>query len=452
MLEEFLRRLIFTLFLATALISCGKKANNATSGDSRIEPIEKLPELSHFISSQKVYCNDFFSCPESIAKVVVLDKGNVNYCTGTLINSNQIITSASCLSRGMQVKDLDCSNSVFFIFPKTLFKPAETLRCKRIVHSDITTSKDAALTRQDLVLFELHSQVLRGPSYPSERGFEPSEDFQTYVSNYVDEHKSVITKKTCSPVFNSYANPFSETEKSPYVTMSGCELSEGNRGGAILDSKGELRGVLSSNLDSRIKSYVEAKKLVKDKISELSFASNLSCLPENLNQGLRDKECDKALTNFLLEKKRAEILSQDGIHESMMNKIIEELEAPKKYFIYKYFFNFNPKTRVYEISMGKPKCLLEVDKWANEYYRMSRYRTYASLNYKVPKYQFKLMLDKNLKPYSSFNYSESKSFKVEFNPKDAVKYRSTAVSISELSESGDLVPIMDYSDVDSHCE
>lgn len=441
------------LFLLIAICSCGKKAKNSDSSGPDRKPTDTISDPTRFILSQNVYCSDVFDCPEAVAKLVVMDRGGVRYCTGSLISANKMVTAASCLPRALQVKDLDCTSSIYALFPKTLFFGSELARCRKIVYSDYHENEDPALWRQDLAIIELVRPTLRSPFLVSSEGMKEGTPLESLQMSYQTEYNGVINKKNCSPIFNSYANPFSTKSDSPMISTGNCYLEEGNQGSPLLNARGELVGILGANLDRNISNYLQQSGLLGEKMSGISHASNLACATEVINPAVKSLECERPISISLLDDLRYRLLQNKTLHESRMQKILVDLEKPEKYFKYDFYFKYNYEKDFFEIDMEKPKCFFDINNWIYEFSRWGgRVRTYAVLNYEIPRYRFKTKLNKYLQVYSEQTMLTNKKFKVEFNPKDASRYGNTYVSISSTDESGEFLPRADYSEITSSCQ
>ena len=119
--------------------SCGKKVekNDPVIGervDRGINPADN-EQVQEFIRKQTVQCSVGLLCNKSVAKVVVIDRKAVRYCTGTMIGSKKMLIAASCLTRSLRVPGIDCRQSVFAIFPEVLGHKKLVANCSKVVSS-----------------------------------------------------------------------------------------------------------------------------------------------------------------------------------------------------------------------------------------------------------------------------------------------------------------------------
>lgn len=441
------------LALLVTLVACGKKAKNTESGYIDRDERAEIPAPSRFILNQTASCEDPFNCPEALAKLVVLDKGGINYCTGTLVSPTKMVTAASCLPRSLQVSGLDCTTSIFAIFPKTLFFPEELARCRVILSSDSHDDVDPALWRRDLAVIELVESNLRTPLRVSPEGMREDIKLKAFQVDYIDEARAKLTGRDCQPIFNSYANPFSTSYDSPMVAMGDCLLDEGNKGAPLLNARGELVGILGANIDRNISNYLSSSNVLgPEGMSGISHATNFACAPNFLNPGVRSSGCDVNITMPLLNSKRYRLINDKSIHRARMQEVEKQLEASKKYFHYDFYFLYDRVKDLSEINMRKPFCLNEISSWIGEFARWGgRTRTYGVHNFEIPRYRFKTKLDKFLRIYSEETTAPPKKFKVEFNPRDVERFESTYVTISSSADNGAFIESDTYESVTAIC-
>lgn len=432
-----IRKTILILTICLFTVSCGKKIDNSGkasggSGNRDGQNDDVSDSLKRFVEKQSHECIDELHCNESIAKLVVIDRQNVKYCTGTLVSPDVILTSSSCLPKSLRVPSLNCNSNIFAIFPKTTFLQKETVNCQHIVSSDTNDDNDPALWRSDFAFIKLSRKVERSTIKISRKGMKEGSPYRSYKVDYENDYDASQKFSYCYPVFNSYANPFSSGRYSPLVTAMTCQNVLGNSGAPVIDLLGELVGVFSGNLDKGVHSYVTNSDLMIEPIAPIQHIANTACvnLPKDHEISRINPECKKDISTVLLDKHRINILKSKNVHKKNMQDIKDELETPTKYFKWSVDFFVGSKGRSYEPHFVKPKCFFDIKTWVWEFTRRGgRIRAWGSYTIDVPNIKLETKLDRKLKPISYISEKGSKTYKVSFNPRYAFYQHSTVVKV-----------------------
>lgn len=116
--------LVMMTTLCVFVMSCGKKAIEKNSLSQQSQP-QQTSELEAQLNQQELFCASDRSCPNYIAKVAVLYKGKLKFCTGFITDDNVIATASSCLPERLRSKDLPCDKDVFFSLLRPMRNPRE---------------------------------------------------------------------------------------------------------------------------------------------------------------------------------------------------------------------------------------------------------------------------------------------------------------------------------------
>lgn len=390
-------------------------------------------QIWSFIQRQKLACPDKFLCQESVAKLIVIDSQTIRYCTAALVDSNVLVTSASCLTRSLKIPNLDCSENIFAVFPQTNIQTQQVFRCDRVLEADVNEEVDKALWRSDLAFIKLKEAPSRRVLDISREGMSDQAKYTVWKSSYLSDTDSTLSASNCKPVFNSYMNPFAASAKSPMVAMVDCPFVEGNTGGVVLNDNEEVVGILSSDLDQKIKEFVLTTGWLNGELKPLAHASNLACarLPFSRQTDVEDDSCYKKIDQALLDKQRATLMKSKNLHAYNIAKITEQMEKkPMKYF--NWLFTFVPSStgEFFELHMKEPKCFFDIQKWISEFRSWGRVRTYGLRKIIFPNYRLKSGLGGDLKAISLVENLGEKEYTIEFNPRSAWSWKKTYVKIS----------------------
>lgn len=454
-----IKKILLISIVGLLSVSCGKKINKSDgssgNGDGgRGSQDNDIGEtLRNFIAKQTHQCSDDLHCQESIAKLVVIDRQNIRYCTGTLVGKDVILTSSSCLPKTLRVPSLNCGAHIFAIFPETTFLKQETIGCKSIVSSDTNEDVDPALWRSDFAFIKLSKTPNRKKIKLSNVGLKEDVPFRSYKVDFSNDYDGYQKLSYCFPVHNTYANPFSSERFSPMVTVRDCKNIRGNAGAPLMDFSGKIVGVFSGDLDDGVGSYVINTNLLIENMAPLHHVANTACvrLPKDLLTTQLNPECSKEISMKLLDKNRRKILKSPKIHQKNMENIKFDLENPVKYFKWNVKFYVDSKGTRYEPHFVKPKCFFDIDTWVSEFTRWGgRIREWTTVKVDVPNFVVETKLDRKLKPVSFVTEKGEKTYSVSFNPRYAYNMRNTVVHI-KASFQGKYVTHR-YDDVTDACQ
>jgi len=404
-----------------------------------------------FIRTQSIECEDDIFCNPSVGKIVIIDRGELKYCTGTLVKDDMVMTSSSCLIKSLRFPKIGCANSAVIIFPGDTFRESESSFCDEVIQaSSIRDDLDPALRKNDVAYIRLRSRIERRPLKISRDGFVKNNSYTIWKSDFENTRRSVLKSRPCFPFHNSYANPFSRKHTSPIVTLFDCQFEDGNLGAPLINIKGEVVGVVSGEVDKSVQNY--ASEFLIEEMAPILNVSNLHCayFPWDQITPDFDLECSKNINITALDRKRASILSDAQVHYDNMIKIKKEVEVYERYFLWNAIFRQSKSGHTFEIDMGRPRCFKRISEWIGEFTRWrGRVRNYANRIIKLPFYKISTKLNRLLFPVSEVQDLGEKEFEVEFNPADAFFGQSTYVDITR--EVFGAQSTLDFEDITNVC-
>ena len=363
MMCKFLKALCAMLMGACFLmVGCGKKAKEDGSPDRSTPPIETDQQRQEYLSKQDVNCETNQACPNYITKILIFNGDQKKFCTGFLTDENTVATSSSCLPSILRQNGLDCSKDVYFFFPKTANRPAETATCSKIVLVSELEGQDPILWRDDVAFLQLKSPIShRRQASITRDGVVNNKQFVSWMVDQQDDYSAIIKKSQCESIHNNYVNPLVLNESSPNMLFTDCAVTNGGSGAPILDSRGKVRAMISTGMDKKLRAYLESTGLLTTKLKEMFHATNFACAstPED-NDMLDEKECLKDLTYQKVDRIRSEMLSTNMLFGDLRKKLEESLEKTSKYV--RFGVKIIPKGDVQETQIY-PKCFKPLKDW-----------------------------------------------------------------------------------------
>lgn len=359
----FLRALCAMLMGACLLVvGCGKKAKENGTPDRSTPPIQNDQEREEYLQKQDVNCEANQACPNYISKIVIFNGAQKKFCTGFLTDESTVATSASCLPSILRQNGLDCSKDIYFFFPKTSNRPAERANCSQITLISEIDGQDPILWRDDVAFLQLTKPIsYRRQASIIRDGVVNNKQFVSWMVDQQDDFSAIIKKSVCESIHNNYVNPLVLNESSPSMLFADCEITNGGSGAPILDSRGKVRAMISTQMDKKLREYLESTGLLTAKLKQMFHATNFACAPTPQDSDMLDeKECLKDLTYLKVDRIRSEMLNTNMLFGELKKKLEESLEKVSKYV--RFGVKIIPKGDIQETQIY-PKCFKPLKDW-----------------------------------------------------------------------------------------
>lgn len=345
-------------------MGCGKKPETKETPRERARP--EISAIEEFLVKQSVSCENNQACPNYISKIVVVDNGGYKFCTGFLTAENVVATSSSCLPRILRMSGSDCSKDVFFFFPKTANRPAERVNCSKVLQASQLDSQNPILWRDDVSFLELAKEVpYRRQASIIRDGVANNKQFTAWMVDQQGDFTATIKKATCESVHNNYINPLVLNESSPGMLFADCPLTVGSTGAPVIDNRGKVRAMISTDMDKKLRSYLESTGLLIAGLKEMFYATNFACAPTNDNNDqLDERECMKDLNYQRVDDLRSQMLSTTTLFSEMKKKLEASLAGIAKHIL--FGVKIVPEGDVQK-TIIYPKCFKPLDSWLPAY-------------------------------------------------------------------------------------
>jgi hypothetical protein len=339
---------------------CGKKPelDNGTTVVSR----PSQSQIDAYLEKQSVSCEGNQACPNYISKVVIVFGQEYKFCTGFLTDDNTVATSSSCLPNILRLNGQDCSKDIFFFFPKTATRPTEKVGCKQVFLASQPEGQDPILWRDDVAFLELDRSLFnRRQAQIVREGLQNGKTYSTWMIDQQDEHSALVKRAYCETVHNNYVNPLVVSDSSPNMIFAGCSLTKEGTGAPVLDNRGKVRGMMSRNMDSNLRLYLESTGLLIQPLKTMVHGSNFACAPNNIDTEMLDeRECLRDLNYKRVDRYRSEMLSSNVLFSELRKSFENSLLSMSRYV--KFGVKLIPKGDLQETEIY-PKCFKPLNDW-----------------------------------------------------------------------------------------
>lgn len=428
MLKKGLLSPLFSSLLGVSLLviaGCGKRAETKKIGQSSdhqtAPPV--ISDVEALLGKQEVVCEQGKFCPNYIAKVAIVHGSKVNFCTGFLANRNIVATATSCLTDLLRLNNQDCSRDVFFFFPNHFNRSSFRVGCKKVLQVSQIDSNNPILWRDDVTFLQLEEPVpFRRSLYFSREGLENNKFYTMWGIEQVDKHTAFIRRMECEAVHKSYVNPLAAKASSPNMMFAGCVLKAGNAGAPIVDSRGRVRGMVSRQMDLKLRDYINSTDLLSEPLKEMFHATNFACAPLLYDTDVMDeRECTKELNYAALDNSRAEMLSLTDSFNNLRLKLEERLSGLNQYFNIGVNLRSSGDTQEVELF---PKCFKDVSSWLST---LNLSRNAFSFNVDFPQISFQKVMDQYGRLSGKEVEQGEKRHFIQFSPKNLKRFRNSRV-------------------------
>lgn len=417
------------LFLVLLLsVGCGKESKEKPT-ITRQEEAVTPGEMEEQLKRQTVSCDNGISCPASIAKIVVIDRGRLKTCTGFLVNSVTVATASSCLTDRLRVSNNEqiCRSDVHIFFPRSDFQAAKRVNCARFLLVSPLEGNDPVLWRNDLAYIELSEPVSRRFLRIDRDGVVDGEKMTMWKVDRENDQVGIIRKTECEAVLKSYANPLSTSSFDPGYLLSNCSLKTGNRGAPILGSRGKWRGIYSGPLSSEVMSFLNTSDLLVEPLMSIGHVSNTVCLPALIDSDpVVKKECFRDLDETQVSSSRRLLIEDPSSHEAARVQIAQEASNNKPYINWDAeLVPSSGRQGSFEVRLT-PKCFKPVRNWIRNFRDPPSKWTYRMY---LPDWKISLGFDRAARIVTKLDTSFKHYVNVEFSPRSARSGRSSYVKV-----------------------
>jgi hypothetical protein len=431
------------LLLILLSVSCGK--NTEQKKQLPTQPEDNT--YSEFINSQSLDCSEK-KCPDYVARLVVITLNGIRYCTGTLIDNETMVTSATCLPNYMRSNGLDCSKRIFAIFGGA---KKEITNCTRLdfVKTELMYT-DPALWRGNFVRFKV-KPLKSEKTIPvlDRRGMVENESYDVWKMNYVSDTKGVLVKQQCSPIYNSYANPFALHPSYPHMPLSNCDIQEGNQGAIVMAKDFAIKGILGLTVKKSLIDYLRENELIDDNVKPIGFATSANCIADP-----RRVECNYRYRQSQLDQQRSNLINNERIHDDNRQALAIQMNGDYRFLAWS--FQFSKKNNRHFISRPlEPSCFVNKSAWIKKapFAKKKRngkwiFYTSVPVKSKLPYKELKTKLTANLKAYSKLVTDETRDYSVTLNAWEIYRNTISDVRLNRRTSANDNVT---YPNIPTDC-
>jgi hypothetical protein len=427
--------------LLSLLLSCGKETKTNNPVDPPI--IEEInSDMEQLLARQTVGCAEGTSCPEGIAKIAIVDKNRLRFCTGFLVNAVTVATSASCLTETLRISTDErvCQRDVHVYFAQAGFRREARVACKRLLHVSPLEGRDPALWRSDLSYIEIEErpEVTRRRVFRMSReGIENNESLTLWRVDSESGDAGIIRRGQCRGVLGSYANPLSTNQFDPGAVISGCDFRPSTQGAPLVNSQGKWVGIFSRPVNVSLIDFLNTSGLLIEPLRPMAHISNAACLLALVDSDpVVRQNCSRSLTTSQYDQAMAAMLRDPSPHEAQREAIRRLANESRAYF----------KWRVDLIADGNngftvklvPVCMNPINTWIR---RMGN-PTFESFRYAIelPATRFVIGFDHAARIVSRPVDEGAQRVFVRFSPRSAARERQTSVQVSLNGSFDDRYP------------
>lgn len=242
-------RSLTTVLLGIFLIGCTKKEDYSINrGTAYYPPYQSESDSKNFgklMANSSASCAEA-DCPENIGLIVFKEGSAAGQCTGSLVGRDVVLTNSHCIPESIKKYGASCGDNLGFVLPNS----RGSAKCSEVIYfSDISSSKD----KPDYAFFRIDKALTEKPLRIMQTGASDNEPLHAYVMDPASEYsiKGLLRKKNCVAVQNSIgAADFTENISS-LIAISNCEVIDGNSGSPLMNSNGDVIGVVSHSSDVR---------------------------------------------------------------------------------------------------------------------------------------------------------------------------------------------------------
>ncbi|MFN8846063.1 MAG: trypsin-like serine peptidase [Bdellovibrionales bacterium] len=284
---------------AINLLGCGNEKKDENQFEIlETEAFADPQQLSQILNRWKVQCANPSDCPNSVGQILITDGKVLGLCTGTLVNSQYVLTNSHCFNirdsatNSLISPDKICQAGTRIVFASNSSQGASQLFCHRVLKKSVLNGSES---KADYLIFEVRNNQGRLSDSISRNGLNSDDKLTIRKVSPVRRGLGNLTTSSCRVIHSTLLAPRSNNPKQDVHVMSGCDSVQGNSGSSLIDSQGYVRAILFKGFVESFQSNLTSfQSEVRNKALKLKavLVTNLSCLDflfpnedENVRQG-----------------------------------------------------------------------------------------------------------------------------------------------------------------------
>lgn len=220
------------------ITSCGLSGPDRKNGAKETEIKESQIQL--VMSKQKMECDSLYGqdCPEAVARLLIINKKSPKkskLCSGFMVGEDTMVTNEHCIS-----SKADCSNTHVAIYDGNSYLQSKCASVVKIIKDKYKASNPKK--NLDVTIVKLTDRYYGKTFKIAERRPMPNEDLYAWVVDHTGNDskngnlvESRITQFKCTVASSS---PWKA------LTLLNCPVVHGNSGSPIVNSSGEIVGII----------------------------------------------------------------------------------------------------------------------------------------------------------------------------------------------------------------
>jgi hypothetical protein len=174
----------------------------------------------------------------------------VSQCTAFLVSSQFAITNSHCIPADLKAAGSDCSERMWLHFPEIPGYSKTRVGCVRVLTASELPAQ--AIAVPDYAVIQLDQPVNRPPLKISREGFKNDGVYHIMKVDPKGTHsvEGELVHAVCKAKQGSILVGDSGDDRSSNLAFADCDVIHGNSGSPLLDSNGNVNGVIQIRYDS----------------------------------------------------------------------------------------------------------------------------------------------------------------------------------------------------------
>jgi hypothetical protein len=234
-----------SVLFSLGLVGCG---GGHSSDTDNIIHFENSEELDRAIANYGVKCEG--ECPTNAGVLLARMGNDLSTCSFSVVAKDVILTNRHCIPDSIAYEGASCGDTVEAILMKNGRK--DIYKCDKVLSFAKEYNK-AGAEALDFAFLKLQRSTSVNPLPISQTGVQDNETLYALTATpdrWANPYGTILIQKKCQVLMNSlleqtFTNPFA-----PVIGLKDCEVVHGNSGSALVDLRGEIKGVLQSTLNT----------------------------------------------------------------------------------------------------------------------------------------------------------------------------------------------------------